>query len=156
MALIDEPPLDPQGDSWIAEHVRLYVSSGGKEGHFWQSGVPTLLLTTRGKKSGTARRTALIYGRDGDDYVVMASYAGAPAHPDWYLNLAVDPEVVIQVGENAMTATAHTVGDEDRDRVWKVMTDIWPDYDQYATKTSRTIPLVAITVSSSHPRSDHG
>ncbi len=156
MALIDEPPLDPQGDSWIAEHVRLYVSSGGKEGHFWQPGVPTLLLTTRGKKSGTARRTALIYGRDGDDYVVMASYAGAPAHPDWYLNLAVDPEVVIQVGENAMTATAHTVGDEDRDRVWKVMTDIWPDYDQYATKTSRTIPLVAITVSSSHPRSDHG
>jgi len=64
--------------------------------------------------------------------------------------------VVIQVGENTMTATAHTVGDGDRDRVWKVMTDIWPDYDQYATKTTRTIPLVAITVPSSHPRSDHG
>jgi len=146
MALIDETPIDPAGDSWIAEHVKQYVDSGGKEGHFWQPGVPTLLLTTRGKKSGTARRTALIYGRDGDDYVVMASYAGAPAHPDWYFNLDADPEVVIQVGEEIMTGTARTVSDEDRDRVWKAMTAIWPDYDEYATKTDRKIPLVAISV----------
>jgi deazaflavin-dependent oxidoreductase (nitroreductase family) len=146
MALIDETPIDPTGDSWIAEHVKQYVDSGGKEGHFWQPGVPTLLLTTRGKKSGTARRTALIYGKDGDDYVVMASYAGAPAHPDWYFNLDADSEVVIQVGEEIMTGTARTVADEDRERVWKVMTDIWPDYDEYATKTDRKIPLVAISV----------
>ena len=146
MALIDETPIDPTGDSWIAEHVKQYVDSGGKEGHFWQPGVPTLLLTTRGKKSGTARRTALIYGKDGDDYVVMASYAGAPAHPDWYFNLDADPEVVIQVGEEIMTGTARTVSDEDRDRVWKAMTAIWPDYDEYATKTDRKIPLVAISV----------
>jgi deazaflavin-dependent oxidoreductase (nitroreductase family) len=146
MALIDETPIDPTGDSWIAEHVKQYVDSGGKEGHFWQPGVPTLLLTTRGKKSGTARRTALIYGKDGDDYVVMASYAGAPAHPDWYFNLDADPEVVIQVGEEIMTGTARTVADEDRDRVWKAMTAIWPDYDEYATKTDRKIPLVAISV----------
>jgi len=146
MALIDETPIDPTGDSWIAEHVKQYVDSGGKEGHFWQPGVPTLLLTTRGKKSGTARRTALIYGKDGADYVVMASYAGAPAHPDWYFNLDADPEVVIQVGEEIMTGTARTVADEDRDRVWKAMTAIWPDYDEYATKTDRKIPLVAISV----------
>ena len=146
MALIDETPIDPTGDSWIAEHVKQYVDSGGKEGHFWQPGVPTLLLTTRGKKSGTARRTALIYGKDGDDYVVMASYAGAPAHPDWYFNLDADPEVVIQVGEEIMTGTARTVSDADRERVWKVMTAIWPDYDEYATKTDRKLPLVAITV----------
>jgi len=146
MALIDETPIDPTGDSWIAEHVKQYVDSAGKEGHFWQPGVPTLLLTTRGRKSGTARRTALIYGRDGDDYVVMASYAGAPAHPDWYFNLDADPEVVIQVGEEIMTGTARTVSDEDRDRVWKAMTAIWPDYDEYATKTDRKIPLVAISV----------
>ena len=123
----------------------MYVESGGKEGHIWQPGVPTLLLTTRGNKSGTARRTALIYGRDGDDYVVMASYAGAPTHPDWYLNLVADPEVVIQIGEEIAAGTARTVADEDRDRVWKIMTAIWPDYDEYATKTSRKIPLVAIS-----------
>ncbi len=146
MALIDETPIDPAGDSWIADHVKLYVESGGKEGHHWQPGVPTLLLTTRGNKSGTARRTALIYGRDGDDYVVMASYAGAPTHPDWYLNLVADPEVVIQMGEEIAAGTARTVADEDRDRVWKIMTAIWPDYDEYATKTSRKIPLVAISV----------
>ncbi len=145
MALIDETPIDPEGNGWIAQHVQQYVASGGKEGHYWQPGVPTLLLTTRGKKSGSARRTALIYGRDGDDYVVMASYAGAPAHPDWYLNLEADPEVVIQAGEDVMTGTATVVPDEDRDRVWKIMTAIWPDYDEYATKTSRKIPLVRIT-----------
>lgn len=145
MALIDETPIDPTGDSWIAEHVKVYVESGGKEGHIWQPGVPTLLLTTRGNKSGTARRTALIYGRDGDDYVVMASYAGAPTHPDWYLNLVADPEVVIQMGEEIAAGTARTVADKDRDRVWKIMTAIWPDYDEYATKTSRKIPLVAIS-----------
>jgi deazaflavin-dependent oxidoreductase (nitroreductase family) len=144
MALIDETPIDPTG-SWVADHVKTYVDSGGHEGHHWQPGVPTLLLTTRGRKSGTARRTALIYGRDGDDYVVMASYAGAPSHPDWYVNLEADPEVVIQVGPDVMPATARTVGPEDRERVWKVMTDIWPDYDEYATKTTREIPLVAIS-----------
>ncbi|MBJ7366363.1 MAG: nitroreductase family deazaflavin-dependent oxidoreductase [Thermoleophilia bacterium] len=142
---MDETPIDPTGDSWIAEHVKVYVESGGKEGHIWQPGVPTLLLTSRGNKTGTARRTALIYGRDGDDYVVMASYAGAPTHPDWYLNLVADPEVVIQMGEEIASGTARTVADEDRDRVWKIMTAIWPDYDEYATKTSRKIPLVAIS-----------
>ena len=145
MALIDETPIDPTGDSWIAEHVKVYVESGGKEGHIWQPGVPTLLLTSRGNKTGTARRTALIYGRDGDDYVVMASYAGAPTHPDWYLNLVADPEVVIQMGEEIAAGTARTVADKDRDRVWKIMTAIWHDYDEYATKTSRKIPLVAIS-----------
>lgn len=144
MALIDETPVDPTG-GWVADHVKLYVESGGTEGHHWQPGVPTLLLTTRGRRSGTARRTALIYGRDGDDYVVMASYAGAPAHPDWYLNLAADPEVVIQVGEEIMPARAHTAGPQDRERLWETMTAIWPDYDAYATKTSREIPLVTIT-----------
>ncbi len=145
MALIDETPIDPTGDSWIAEHVKVYVESGGKEGHIWQPGVPTLLLTTRGNKSGTARRTALIYGRDGNDYVVMASYAGSPTHPDWYLNLVADPEVVIQMGEDVTASTARTVADEDRDRVWKIMTAIWPDYDEYSAKTNRKIPLVAIS-----------
>lgn len=144
MALIDETPIDPT-DGWVAGHIRQYVQSGGTEGHEWQPGVPTLLLTTRGKKSGKARRTALIYGRDGDDYVVMASYGGAPAHPDWYLNLDADPEVVIQVGEEVMPGLARTAGPEDRDRLWAVMTAIWPDYDDYAKKTEREIPLVVVT-----------
>lgn len=144
MALIDETPIDPEGN-WVADHVKLYVESGGQEGHHWQPGVPTLLLTTRGKKSGKARRTALIYAMDGDDYVVLASYGGAPAHPDWYVNLAADPEVVIQVGPDVMAATARTAGPEERDRLWKAMTAVWPDYDEYDTKTPREFPLVVIS-----------
>jgi deazaflavin-dependent oxidoreductase (nitroreductase family) len=143
MALIDETPIDPE-EGWVADHVRQYVASDGAEGHHWQPGVPTLLLTTRGRKSGTARRTALIYGEEGGEYIVMASYGGAPAHPDWYVNLAADPEVVIQVGSDVMPATARTATADERDRLWAVMTAIWPDYDEYATKTTREIPLVAI------------
>ncbi len=144
MALIDEAPIDPE-EGWVADHVRLYVASNGAEGHHWQPGIPTLLLTTRGKRSGAARRTALIYGRDGDDYVVMASYAGSPTHPDWYLNLDAAPGVVIQVGSDVVPAIARTVGAGDRERVWQVMTAIWPDYDEYAGSTAREIPLVSIT-----------
>jgi deazaflavin-dependent oxidoreductase (nitroreductase family) len=143
MALRDETPGDA-AEGWVADHVRAYVASNGADGHHWQPGVPTLLLTTRGRKSGTARRTALIYGRDGEDYIVMASYGGAPAHPDWYVNLAADPEVVIQVGADVMTGTARTLEAGDRERAWTTMAAIWPDYDEYATKTSREIPLVAI------------
>ncbi len=146
MALIDMTPIDPK-TGWVADHVRQYVSAGGREGHFWQPGVPTLLLTTRGRRSGDARRTALIYGRSGGDYVVMASYGGAAAHPDWYLNLDADPQVVIQVGENVMEARARTARPDERAALWATMTAIWPDYDEYATKTTREIPLVVITPS---------
>jgi len=144
VALIDETPVDPQG-GWVADHVRRYVASDGADGHQWRPGVPTLLLTTRGKRSGTARRTALIYGEHGDAYVVVASYGGAPQHPDWYVNLAADPEVVIQVGDRVMPGRAETVGAADRDDLWRLMASIWPAYDDYQAKTDRQIPLVRIT-----------
>lgn len=76
----------------VARHIREYVETDGRKGHRW-NGVPTLLLTTRGRRTGKLRRTALIYGRDGDAYVVVASRGGARHHPQWYLNLAPDPEV---------------------------------------------------------------
>ena len=105
--LIEATPVDPE-QGWVADHVGQYVDSNGVDGHEWRPGVRTLLLTTRGKRSGTARRTALIYGRHGDGYVVVASYGGAPSHPDWYVNLDADPEVVIQVGDRVMEARART------------------------------------------------
>jgi deazaflavin-dependent oxidoreductase (nitroreductase family) len=142
--LMTETPIDPV-DGWVADHVRLYVQSNGKQGHLWREGVPTLLLTTRGKTTGQARRTALIYARDGDNYVVMASYGGSPTHPDWYLNLEADPEVVVQVGEERFRARAARDTPEQRQRLWGLMTAIWPDYAEYATKTTREIPLVVVT-----------
>lgn len=142
--LMTETPIDP-ADGWVADHVRLYVQSGGTQGHLWREGVPTLLLTTRGKTTGQARRTALIYARDGDSYVVMASYGGSPTHPDWYVNLEADPEVVVQVGEARFRARAARDTPEQRQRLWGLMTAIWPDYDEYATKATREIPLVVLT-----------
>lgn len=138
----DEEPIDPE-TGWVAEHLRSYVESDGEDGHLWR-GVPTLLLTTRGRRSGRLRRTPLIYGRDGDAYVVVASKGGTPEHPAWYLNLRDWPEVTIQVGPDVMTARASTIEGDHRAEVWDQMAQIWPDYEKYQAKTDRTIPLVRL------------
>ena len=137
---VTDSPVD-----WVAEHTRRYVESGGEDGHEWRPGVPTLLLTTTGRKSGVKRRTALIYGRDNADYVIVASKGGTPEHPAWYLNLEADPEVEIQVLDDMVPATARTVTGEERERLWALMRQIWPAYDEYQTKTDREIPVVVLT-----------
>ncbi|MEH0843066.1 nitroreductase family deazaflavin-dependent oxidoreductase [Micromonospora sp. CPCC 205711] len=138
-----EQVLDsPEG--WVADHIRRYVETDGAEGHEWRPGVFTLLLTTRGRKSGKLRRTALIYGRDGDDYLVVASQGGAPQHPAWYLNLLAHPEVEVQVGAERFTARARTAGPEEKPRMWQTMIAAWPAYDEYQTKTDREIPVVVL------------
>jgi deazaflavin-dependent oxidoreductase (nitroreductase family) len=139
----DERPTDPRA-GWVRDHLHRYVATDGTDGHEWRPGVRTLLLTTRGRRSGALRRTPLIYGRDGDAYVVVASYGGSPEHPDWYFNLSDDPEVEIQVGDRVMPARAATAEGEDRDRLWRQMTGIWPDYDKYQARTQRVIPLVTL------------
>ena len=140
MTELTDSPVD-----WVAEHTRRYLETGGEEGHEWRPGVPTLLLTTTGRKSGVKRRTALIYGRDNADYVVVASKGGTPDHPAWYLNLEADPEVEIQVLDSVLPATARTVTGEERERLWALMRQIWPAYDEYQTKTDREIPVVVLT-----------
>ncbi len=130
---------------WVAEHTKRYVETGGESGHEWRPGVPTLLLTTTGRKSGLKRRTALIYGRDGADYIVVASKGGDPDHPSWYHNLQADPQVEVQVMDEVFEATARTASGEERDRLWALMRAIWPAYDDYATRTDREIPVVLLT-----------
>jgi deazaflavin-dependent oxidoreductase (nitroreductase family) len=139
----DEKVVDSPTE-WVAKHINEYLESDGAEGHTWR-GVPTLLLTTRGRKTGTLRRTALIYGRDGDSYLVVASLGGAPKHPLWYLNLVADPVVELQVGPMVISGTARPANEEERPRLWATMAKIWPQYDQYQKKTSRQIPVVIIT-----------
>jgi deazaflavin-dependent oxidoreductase (nitroreductase family) len=129
---------------WVADHIRRYVETDGADGHIWR-GVPTLLLTTKGRKSGIARRTALIYGRDGDAFIIVASKGGHPSNPLWYENLVNDPEVEIQVGAEVISARASTITHQlSYERNWKMMVGIWPGFDEYKAKTSRVIPLVAI------------
>jgi deazaflavin-dependent oxidoreductase (nitroreductase family) len=140
MTEVTDSPL-----SWVAEHTRRYLETGGREGHEWRPGVPTLLLTTTGRRSGVKRRTALIYGRDNADYVVVASDGGAPGHPAWYLNLEANPDVEIQVFDKVVPATAHAATGAERERLWALMLQTWPAYEAYQKKTERQIPVVVLT-----------
>jgi deazaflavin-dependent oxidoreductase (nitroreductase family) len=125
------------------EHTDSYVATDGREGHDWQ-GTQTLILTTTGRRSGQPRPQPLIYGRDGDDYLVVASKGGAPQHPAWYLNLEANPEVQVQVKGDKMRARARTATPEERERLWPIMTREWPEYDRYQEGTEREIPVVIL------------
>ena len=134
---------------WISDHLDLYQSTDGKEGHIWQ-GVTTLLLKTTGRKSGAERLMPLIYGgvelEDGHSgFVIIASKGGHAAHPAWYLNLQAQPQVKIQVATDKYLATASTVEDQRRADYWQLMTTIWPDYEKYQAATDRHIPVVLLT-----------
>jgi len=131
----------PRG--WVSRHIRQYLKTDGRKGHRWH-GVPTLLLTTRGCKTGKLRRTALIYGVDGDRYLLVASTGGAARNPAWYLNLVADPEVLVQVGAEKFKARARTAERDEKPPLWQLMASIWPDYDNYQTKTDREIPVVIL------------
>jgi len=142
--------MEPQDEivdsptSWVARHIRSYVESGGEKGHQWR-GTQTALLTTRGRKSGKLRRTPLIYGQDGDRYILVASLGGADHHPLWYLNLVADPEVTLQVGADVFRGHARTASPEEKQALWPLMVELWPDYEQYQARTDRDIPVVIIT-----------
>jgi deazaflavin-dependent oxidoreductase (nitroreductase family) len=129
--------------SWVAEHIQKYVETDGEQGHIW-NGVPTLLLTTKGRKTGELRRTALIYGKHGSSYLVVASKGGADDAPAWYLNLSANPEVQVQIGPEVFTAQARTATEDEKPELWSKMVDIWPAYDEYQTKTQRPIPVVVL------------
>jgi deazaflavin-dependent oxidoreductase (nitroreductase family) len=137
--------------SWIQDHVNRYQSTNGADGYWWDASlgggkgqVPTLLLTTTGRKSGRSLTLPLIFGRSGADYVVIASKGGAPNHPSWYLNLEANPEVQLQVKADQFKARAHTANGAERAKLWQIMTQIYAPYDDYQKKTEREIPVVVI------------
>jgi deazaflavin-dependent oxidoreductase (nitroreductase family) len=126
------------------EHVRQYRATDGEYGHDWRRGSSTLLLTTTGHRSGEPRIAPLIYGRSGDDYLIVASHGGADEPPSWYVNLQQQPEVDVQVLGDRFRARARTATPEERPRMWREMTSHWPDYDAYQRRTSREIPVVVL------------
>jgi deazaflavin-dependent oxidoreductase (nitroreductase family) len=126
------------------DHVRAYQESNGEVGYLW-NGVPTLLLTTTGRKSGLARTTPLIFASHGDDFLVVASQGGAPTHPLWFLNLEAKPEATIQVKDKKFTVIARAATDAEKPELWGVVTAAWPNYDVYQTRTTRPIPVVVLT-----------
>jgi deazaflavin-dependent oxidoreductase (nitroreductase family) len=125
------------------EHVDRYEATGGEEGHDWQ-GTQTLILTTKGRRSGEPRKAPLIYGEHDGDLLVVASKGGSPEPPAWYVNLREDPEVEVQVRGDKFRARARDASEAEKPELWKIMTDHWPAYDEYQTKTDRPIPVVVL------------
>ena len=142
---MSEPTYQPPDIALLgAEHVQRYQETDGEVGYLW-NGVPILLLTTTGRRSGAHWTTPLIHGRDGDDYLVVASMGGAPQHPNWYRNLVADPSALIQVRSEHLKVTARTAGEAEKPRLWKIVSDLWPNYDVYQSRTDRVIPVVVLT-----------
>lgn len=135
---------------WQQKHVELYLKTDGAEGHevdFGRPGEPPvhcLLLQTTGRKSHAAKTTPLIYGKEGNGYVIVASRGGAPTHPAWFLNLRDQPEVRFQVGAKKYRGAARIAQGAERTRLYGMMTGLFPPYRDYQVKTTREIPVVVL------------
>ncbi len=128
-------------------HAFVYERSGGLIGHR-VLGVPCLMLRTTGRKSGQTRTNSLVYAKEGERYIIVASKGGDPKPPAWLLNLRAQPAVEVQVGRKRFAATASEIGPNDPDysRLWKLVNDKNSDrYDEYQKKTTRQIPVVVLT-----------
>jgi deazaflavin-dependent oxidoreductase (nitroreductase family) len=126
-----------------AEHVRVYRETGGQRGYHWR-GTTILLLTTTGRSSGQERTTPLIHRVDGGRWVIVASKGGAPEHPGWFQNLVAEPEAEIQVHDERIPVRMSVAEGEERARLWSLMSEDWPAYDDYQKKTDREIPVVVL------------
>jgi len=142
--------LGPRTPGWQQRHVEAYLKSNGREGHlvdFEIPGVPEipcLLLETTGRKSKDSKISPLIYGKDGNRFVVVASKGGAPNDPAWFLNLSDQPEVRFQVADKKYRGIARMTSGVERERLFQMMAGIYPPYDDYQAKTAREIPVVAL------------
>jgi deazaflavin-dependent oxidoreductase (nitroreductase family) len=135
---------DSDDDLFGGEHVRIYRETGGERGYHWR-GATILLLTTEGRTSGEPRTTPLIHRTDGDRWVVVASKGGSPANPSWFENLKANPEAEIQVKGETVPVRAAAAEGEERSRLWSLMVEVWPAYDDYQARTDREIPVVVLS-----------
>lgn len=128
-----------------AANVWIYRRSRGKIMGRFPGGAPVCLLTTRGRKSGNPRTVPLLYLQDGADWVVVASQGGAPQHPGWYLNLEARPTAELEIGERRFAVQARRVGEEEKAALWPRLVAIYPPYEQYQRRTTRSIPVVRLS-----------
>jgi len=150
---MSEAKLAPNLPQWMRDHVARYLNSGGTDGHMYtikapnlpEMSVPSLLLTTAGRKSGEKFLFPLFYGKEANSYFVIASKGGAPAHPGWYRNLLADPSAEIQVGTEKLRVRARTAEGAERAGLWEKAVKIWPPFADYQKKAiDREIPVVVL------------
>ena len=127
-----------------AAHVRLYRASGGRIGRRFRS-APVMLLDHVGRKSGQRRTSPLIYARDGDDVLLIASNGGDARHPAWFHNLTAAGTARVQVGPESWEATVRVAEEPERSELWRKMVAVYPPYDEYQQRTEREIPLVVLS-----------
>jgi deazaflavin-dependent oxidoreductase (nitroreductase family) len=120
----------------------IYRTSRGRLGARFPGGAPICIVTTTGRRSGRPRTVPLLYMRDGEDIVVVASKGGMPQHPDWYLNVAANPEVEIEIGDHSERYVARTADAEERASLWPRLVEVYSSYDDYQARTDREIPVV--------------
>jgi deazaflavin-dependent oxidoreductase (nitroreductase family) len=137
--MADTPDFNAFNKALITE---FREHDGAVSGPF--AGAPLLLLTTTGAKSGSPRTTPLVHTRDGDRIVIIASKGGAPSHPDWYRNLSVNPQVTVELPGESFRAQARVADGDERDRLYRAQADLMPNFDEYAAKTDRLIPVVVL------------
>ena len=135
--------MNPLLRLFVKGHVLLYKASGGKHGASI-SGMPVLLLTTRGRKSGVSRTVPVVRFVDGEQTYVIASMGGQPQHPSWFFNLEANPAVEVQFGPERWRARAEVLSSDQRARVWSRIIAVMPNFGEYQKKTSRVIPVVRL------------
>lgn len=149
---MSDAKLAPNLPGWMLDHANRYLSSGGTDGHMYHAQlpgkpeivVPSLLLITKGRKSGEKYIFPLFYGEAEGGYLIIASKGGAPEHPGWYRNLLANPECEVQVGPKKLKARARTVEGPLRAKLWQQALQFWPPYAEYQQKTEREIPVVLL------------
>ncbi len=141
MTLSEEYAASPS--QWVRDQVELYERSGGTEGTTMR-GMPVVVLTTRGARTGNLRKTPLMRVEHDGKYAVVASQGGAPTHPQWYFNLLAHPQVQLQDGPAKQDMVARELDGEERETWWKRAVEAFPDYADYQTKTDRMIPVFVL------------
>ena len=123
----------------------LYRISGGRIGGRWVRGAPVLLLTTIGRKTGRPHTTPLLYLRDGDRILVVASKGGMSKHPLWFHNLTANPKVEVEIGAERSAMLARRASDQEKATFWPNLVAMYRDFDDYQARTERNIPVVILT-----------
>ena len=134
---------EPSTSKWARDQAELYESSGGTKGTTMR-GMPVIILTSKGARTGKLRKTALMRVEHDGQYAVVASQGGAPTHPYWYYNLVANPLVELQDGPNRADYLAHLAEGEERDEWWERAVAAYPDYADYQVKTDRVIPVFVL------------
>ncbi|MEU2133535.1 nitroreductase family deazaflavin-dependent oxidoreductase [Streptomyces sp. NPDC018352] len=134
---------EPSPEQWVRDQVELFESSGGTEGTTMR-GMPVIILTTRGARSGKIRKTPLMRVEHDGTYAVVASQGGAPKHPVWYHNIVADPQVELQDGPVRQDMNAREATGEEKALWWRRAVEAFPDYADYQLKTDRQIPVFVL------------